>query len=107
MKKLLLATAFTIGLTAQAFAGNLDTYKSQGLVGETTMGLVAPVAAASPEVAAFVDELNAKRLEKYKSVAAQNGITLEQTQKLAGKKLVGETPSGQWVQNSSGEWVKK
>lgn len=108
IKKFLLSFIFTTSLTLSAFAGTLDTYKTQGLIGETTNGFIAAVQATpSSEVAQFVKKINAERLQKYKGVAASNGLTLKQVQSLAGKKLISQTPAGGWIQRPDGQWVKK
>jgi len=104
MKKLFLI--MTLMLSFSAFSLELTDAKEQGLVGETINGLLG-VVEASGESRALVDNINAKRLAKYKQIAEKNDMTLEQVSILAGEKAIQKTPKGQFIQNSSGKWVIK
>lgn len=90
-----------------SYAGGLSVSgaKASGLIGEQDDGLLGTVQ-PSPDASSLVRATNAARLQKYKSVAASNGLSLSQVQKLAGEKLIRETPSGQYVR-SGGRWSKK
>ncbi|TNE31699.1 MAG: DUF1318 domain-containing protein [Alphaproteobacteria bacterium] len=101
-----LCFAFLAVLPATAYAEmGVAAAKAQGYVGEQPDGLLGIVQAA-PGVAAMVDSTNAARLDKYRSVAQSNGLPLDQVQKLAGQKLMTETPGGQYIL-LNGQWVKK
>ena len=54
----------------------------------------------------LVDDINAKRKAVYIELAAKNGITLQQVEKLAAAKAYEKTRSGHylWV---NGQWAKK
>ena len=104
MKKLFLL--FTLLLSFSAFALELSDAKEQGLVGEQTNGLLG-VVEASQEAADLVEDINARRLIKYKQIAVKNGMTLEQVSVLAGEKTIKKTPAGQYIKNSAGQWVVK
>lgn len=106
MKKLVSLVAVLMLLAAPAFAMDLAGAKADGLVGETPTGLVAMVKDA-PGVADLVKTTNAGRLDIYKDTAAKQGITLEQMQAIAGKKLIDQTPAGQYIQTPAGKWTKK
>jgi hypothetical protein len=107
MKKLLTALiALTLTSTMALAALTLDTAKQQGLVGERADGLLGAVAAPSPDIAALVERTNSERLERYTSIAAKNGTDVTQVQAIAGKKLVEQTPAGEYVMVSGG-WQKK
>lgn len=106
--KLILTVFAMIVTTTMAFAAlSLDSAKTQGLVGERPDGMLGIVAAATPEVQALVDNTNTERLAKYQGIAAKNGTPLTQVQALAGKKLIDNTPSGQFIMNAGGGWQKK
>ena len=108
LKKTFLSLAFTALLSTAAFAATIDDYKAKGYIGETSMGMLGVVTSSAPaDVKRFVKETNDERLERYKAVAQKNGISLEQTQKLAGQKLIRQSGNGEWVQKPSGEWVQK
>ncbi|MBL1146261.1 MAG: YdbL family protein [Pseudomonadota bacterium] len=101
-----LCFAFLAVLPATAYAEmSVAAAKAQGYVGEQPDGLLGIVQAA-PGVAAMVDSTNAGRLAKYRAVAQSNGLPLDQVQKLAGQKLMTETPAGQYIFLNS-QWVKK
>lgn len=106
--KIVLSFAFALLLTGVALAGSLENYKDDGYIGEMSNGLLGVVTSSAPkEAKSLVKEINEERLERYQTVARKNGISLEQTQKLAGKKLISQTPSGGWIQKPSGEWIQK
>jgi len=92
-----------------AVAMELDEAKARGWVGERPDGFLGVVDAASaPKAAqALVDDINRRRRERYDAIAKQEGTTLEIVAALAGKKLIDRTPSGQYVMNESGEWLRK
>ena len=104
MKKLFLL--FTLILSFSAFALELSDAKEQGLIGEQTDGLLG-VVKVSQEAVDLVENINARRLLKYKQIAEKNGMTLEQVSLLAGEKTIKKTPAGQYIQNSAGQWVVK
>jgi len=104
MKKLFLM--FALLLSFSAFALELSDAKEQGLVGEQRNGLLG-VVSASQEATDLVQEINAKRLVKYKQIAEKNAMTLDQVLILAGEKAIKKTPAGQYIQNATGQWVVK
>lgn len=104
MKKLFLL--FTLLFSFSAFALELADAKEQGLVGEQRNGLLG-VVEVSPQAEDLVKDINARRLVKYKQIAEENGMSLEQVLILAGEKAIKKTPAGQYIQNSSGQWVIK
>lgn len=109
IKSLLVALAFLLGLTSAALAMDLDSAKAQGLIGEQQSGYVGLVTASpSSDLKNLVNDINARRRDAYKAVAAQTqGASLSDVEKLAAAKLIARTPSGQMVQDASGKWVKK
>jgi len=58
------------------------------------------------DVQSLVDDINAKRKAVYVKLAAKNGITVQQVEKLAAEKAYKKTSSGHylWI---SGKWAKK
>jgi uncharacterized protein YdbL (DUF1318 family) len=106
--KIALTVAAMIVTTTMAFAAiSLDAAKAQGLIGERPDGMLGIVSAATPEVKALVDGTNAERLTKYEGIAGKNGTPVDQVQALAGKKLIDNTPAGQFIMNAGGGWQKK
>ena len=108
-KKLTLAAAALFFTTSLAFAAiTVDAAKQQGLVGEQTDGLLGAVTATpSADVSALVSSTNAARMEKYNAIAAKNGTPVDQIQAVAGQKLIGNTPAGEYIQTAAGGWQKK
>jgi len=108
-KTILVTLAFVLGLGSAAFAMDLDSAKAQGLVGEQQNGYIGLVTATpSHDVQVLVDDINARRRAAYQNVATQTaGAKLADVEKLAAAKLIARTPSGQMVQDASGQWVKK
>jgi uncharacterized protein YdbL (DUF1318 family) len=93
-------------MSAPAFAIDLQTAKAQGLVGETASGYLG-VLGGGAAVQQLASQVNAKRRAEYQAIAQRNGTTLQAVEALAGKKAIDRTPSGQYVQLPSGQWVKK
>lgn len=88
-----------------AFAIDLGSAKTQGLVGETSSGYIAAVQ-ASGEVNALVNDINGQRKAYYQNIAKKNSISLQAVEVRAGQKAIGKTPSGQYINSGSG-WQKK
>jgi uncharacterized protein YdbL (DUF1318 family) len=102
------AIVLAVALAAQAGSVELEDAKSEGLVGERADGFVGIVVAKpSPEIAALVEAVNAKRRAAYQEIARRNGTALDAVASLAGAKLVARTPKGQWVTDAQGNWSRK
>lgn len=102
---LLLALCFTL-LAGNAYALDLQTAKAQGYVGEQASGYLGIVNNASG-VQALVNDINSRRKAYYEKIAKSNGTSLQVVEALAGKKAIDKTPSGQYVRDSSGSWIRK
>lgn len=89
------------------FAMDLQSAKSRGLVGEQLNGYLGVVSSsAGDDVSALVADINNKRKDKYRSIAKQNGASLETVELLAGKKAIEKTEDGNYIQSATG-WKKK
>ncbi len=107
MKKIIYSLIFgLIVLTGTAHALDLRGAKTQGLVGETNTGYLAPVNTADQAVQALVANINSKRKAHYQGIAKDNKTPLQTVEHLAGKKAIAKTPAGQYINNGSG-WKKK
>lgn len=89
-----------------AMGSALDDAKAAGKLGEGPDGYL-HVVADSADAKALAKDINAKRKQKYQSIATKEGIPLKTVEAQAGKRLIGRTPAGQYVMNSSGKWNKK
>ncbi|PPD38904.1 MAG: DUF1318 domain-containing protein [Methylobacter sp.] len=88
-------------------AADLSQAKAAGYVGERMngfLGLVDPNAPA--DVKALVQEINSLREAEYQRIAIKNGVAAEDVGKLTAQKVIGQTPSGQYVETPSG-WQKR
>lgn len=106
------AFLLTLSLSIPGFAMSLDeaknaldSAKSQGMVGETPTGYLAPVTADS-RARDIAEAINNARREAYNGIAQKNGIAVAKVEAVAGQKAVDKTPSGQFIQ-VDGRWVKK
>ena len=105
LRKLTLLIAVTL-LPLQALALSLEEAKMKGWVGERMDGYLGPVV-DSTDVVALVKDINNQRRAEYQRIAAGNGQSVAVIQKLAAEKAYEKTPSGYFVQNAQGAWVKK
>ena len=111
-RRLALATIALVGAIAfvpvSAYAQSLDSAKAAGLVGERADGYVGIVDPAAPGgIVAMVQNINGKRRDKYQSVAAKNGTSLQAVEAIAGDKLVRRAKPGEYVMDSTGRWHRK
>lgn len=106
MKKSLTIILLTLGLCAQASALTLNEARSQGRVGETLDGYLAPVA-QDRETLALVAQINQARTDSYQKLADSNNIPVDEVAKMAGIKLVERARPGEYVKGINGKWLKK
>lgn len=88
-----------------AFSLSLHDAKNQGLVGEQPNGYLGIVGQSGREVVTLVEDINAKRRAAYEQIASSNNTPLEAVEKLAGKKAIEKTASGQYI-SVGGRWQK-
>lgn len=107
MKKRVLMALLALSLTSvTAQALTLDDARSQGRLGETLTGYVAPIS-KDKETLALVDRINKARAESYQQLADRNNIPVDDVAKMAGQKLVERAKPGEYVQGINGKWLKK
>ena len=105
---MLLTMLAGLGFTTSSWAIDLQSAKSQGLVGEQPDGYLGSVKGKpSADVTALMKEINSARKNEYQKISKRNNTQLDVIEKLAGKKAITKTPSGQFVKSPSGEWIKK
>lgn len=106
MKKTIFFLITALFITCQTgFSLDLQTAKTQGLVGETLTGYLAPIQ-STPEAQQLVKTINGKRKAHYQEIAKRNGTSLQAVEQLAGKKAIEKTAPGQFIKTSGG-WKKK
>jgi len=106
MKRLFVIGLLVLGITAQAQAITLNDARTQGRVGETLSGYIAPLR-QDRETLALVSEINAARSESYQKLADSNNLPVDEVAKLAGQKLVARAQPGEFVKGINGKWLKK
>lgn len=107
MKRFLAAIGLVL-LLQNAWAIDLETAKSRGLVGEANNGYLAAVEMpVSGEVRALIQDVNAKRRAEFERTAASTGASLEQVALRFYQLAVQRTEPGNFYQDTSGRWTKK
>ena len=107
MKKIFSAIVLVL-LLQNAWAADLQSAKSQGLVGEANSGYLAAVKTpVSAEVKALMADVNAKRKAKFQSTAQKTGTTVAQVSNRFYELAVQKTEAGHFYQDKSGRWKKK
>jgi uncharacterized protein YdbL (DUF1318 family) len=96
---------FSLLFSSIAFAIGLDEAKQKGLVGEKDNGYLGLVI-IQEDVQLLIKDINAKRKAVYIKLAAKNGITVQQVEKLAAQKAYDKTRSGHYLW-MNGKWTTK
>ena len=106
MKRYFLLIISLLFCCQTVYALDLQTAKTQGLVGETPTGYLAPVQGGNNEVGQLVQSINAQRQEEYQKIAQRNNTPLQAVEQFAGKQAMEKTPGGQFIL-LDGAWKKK
>lgn len=107
MKKCIVSALMALSLiSTQVQALTLDEARTQGRVGETLRGYIAPLR-HDPETLELVERINRARSESYQQLADKNNLPLDDVARLAGQKLVNRAKAGEYVQGINGQWLKK
>ncbi len=108
MKNIFLTiTSFIIlGASFAAYALDLQSARSQGLVAEKKDGYVSAVKETT-EVNILVNEINALRQQEYKRISGENGQPVSVVAKIASVQIISKLPSGSLYENASGDLDKK
>lgn len=94
-------------LAVPAAAQSLDQAKAAGQVGELPNGYLAVVGNQPAAIKRMVDDINLKRREQYRQIAAKNGTSLAAVEKVVGEKLQSRAKPGEYIADASGNWRKK
>jgi uncharacterized protein YdbL (DUF1318 family) len=97
----------SFGLLSQSVqALTLDEARTEGRVGETLSGYLAP-REQDKDTLALVNNINAARSESYQQLADSNNLPVDEVAKMAGQKLVARAQPGEYVKGINGKWLKK
>lgn len=104
--KALLVSLLTVSI---AVAGSpLTQPKADGLIGEQANGYLGLVTQNAPaNIKKLVSETNAKRKAGYQKIAAKQGTSLSDVEKVGGNTAIEKTLRGNYIRNASGGWRKK
>ena len=99
------------GLLAFSVAANespLTQPKAEGLIGEQADGYLGLVTQNVPaDVKKLVNEVNAKRKAGYQQIAAKQGTSLSEVEKVGGNTAIEKTLPGNYIRDQNGNWYKK
>jgi uncharacterized protein YdbL (DUF1318 family) len=100
--------AILLFMAGTLYAADLQSAKEAGQIGEQLNGYIGLVDRNAPaDVRALVDEVNAKRRDRYQSIARQQSTPLAEVERVGGAKAIEMTKPGHYIQDSSGRWVRK
>ena len=104
-KRLTMLLAFSL-ISAGAQAITLSEARTEGRIGETLNGYIAP-RSQDKETLALVERINKARRESYQQLAERNDTAVDDVARRAGQKLVARARAGEYVQEAQGNWLKK
>jgi uncharacterized protein YdbL (DUF1318 family) len=92
-----------------AVAGSpLTQPKADGLIGEQANGYLGLVAQNAPSsIKKLVADTNAKRKAGYQKIAAKQGTSLADVEKIGGNTAIEKTHRGNYIRDANGTWRKK
>jgi uncharacterized protein YdbL (DUF1318 family) len=82
----------------------IDTLKSQEIVGENNRGLLEE---RKPGAGSTVTDENRDREAVYALIAKETGASADSVGRARAKQIAANSKSGVWVQDESGAWKKK
>lgn len=95
-------------LSLPVFAQSLDQAKSQGLIGEQLNGYIGIVTSSpNSSLSTMVTEINQQRRALYQRSAEEASVTLEVFEARAGQRLQERAKSGEFIQDTNGQWRRK
>ena len=107
LKKVLVAIGLIVFLQ-NAWAIDIRSAKSEGLIGEANTGFVAAVQTpASAEVLVLIADVNQKRKAQFNATADKTGTTVAQVAHRFYELAVQKTAPGNYYQDEGGRWKKK
>ena len=91
-----------------AVASPLTKPKADGLIGEQANGYIGLVKQDVPaDIKKLVKDVNAKRKAGYQKIAAKQGTSLSDVEKVGGNTAIEKTLRGNYIRNAGGSWRKK
>jgi len=82
--------------------------KAGGLIGEQANGYLGLVTQSAPaNIKKLVNDTNAKRKAGYQKIAAKQGTSLSEVEKVGGMTAIEKTLRGNYIRDTNGVWRKK
>lgn len=104
----LVALLISMLTVSVATASPLTQPKAAGLIGEQANGYIGLVKQDVPaDIQQLVKEANAKRKAGYQKIAAQQGTSLADVEKVGGNTAIEKTFKGNYIRDANGAWRKK
>jgi len=89
-------------------ASPLKQPKADGLIGEQANGYIGLVKQNVPsDIKKLVNDVNAKRKAGYQKIAAKQGTSLAEVERVGGNTAIDKTLRGNYIRDASGAWRKK
>lgn len=105
--KSIIMTASLLLMSQLSFALSLDEAQAKGLLGENASGYLEMTPRGNEEAKALMTDINAKRKEKYQSIAIKQKTDLKSIEKIAGEKIAEKLNAGEFYKDANGQWHKK
>jgi|TARA_R110001583_G_scaffold127184_1_gene278805 uncharacterized protein YdbL (DUF1318 family) len=105
--KSLFITASLLMMSQLALALTLDEAQSKGLLGENASGYLEMTPRGNAEAKVLMNDINAKRKNRYQSIADKQKTDLKSIEKIAGEKITSKLNTGEFFKDSDGQWHKK
>ena len=91
-----------------AETSQLTQPKADGIIGEQADGYIGFVVSNVPsDIRQLVNEVNAKRKAGYERIAAKQGVSVSEVEKVGGKTAFEKTLKGNYFRDAIGVWRKK
>ena len=84
----------------------IEALKKEGLLGENNKGYLEFVTTTQKQKD-VVDAQNEDRKKGYEIVSKKQGVSIEQVAKIRSAYYAKKAKSGEFIQNSSGKWIRK
>ena len=109
IKKIYMSVLISLLTVSIAVAGSpLTQPKADGLIGEQANGYLGLVVQNAPaDIKKLVAEVNAKRKAGYQKIAAKQGTSLSEVEKVGGNTAIEKTRPGNYIRDANGTWRKK
>ena len=107
-RNVFLALLISMMAISVAVASPLTKPKADGLIGEQSNGYIGLVKQnVSADIKKLVSDVNAKRKAGYQKIAAKQGTSLSEVEKVGGNTAIEKTLRGNYIREAGGAWRKK